>query len=212
MRNKGRRVAIKAFLFMAVHVEHTNCSINFHIGRQKMADTIPKMNEILAHNVIYEHCPLWWMNVGGYEGSEMAKVGIPLLFSPIHVHDAVWSKTAVPSTCNGDDSCSIASLGRLHSLFNDSEIVITWRFLWIIIFTKLIYIESRHTVRIFFAVFRKSLYSSRRGIIPPPSENQTLSSSFFCFMWSALKLPSATNTRRYTHLGSSTDYTALKEC
>jgi hypothetical protein len=56
------------------------------------------------------------------------------------------------------------------------------------------------TVSLSMAELRNAKYSRRFGAIPPPSESQTSLDGFVGRTWSALKLPSATKTRRKTNL------------
>ena len=92
-----------------MHMEQTNCTIYLEAEQQMTTDPFPKVNDVLAYNVIHEQDALVQINPSCLNGSEDCKVNIFLLFTFVVIDNRVQHVVAVPSTCNGDDSSDVAS-------------------------------------------------------------------------------------------------------
>ena len=90
-------------------MEQTNCMIYLEADWQMTTDSFPKVNDVLAYNVIHEQDALVQINPSCLNGSEDCKVNIFLLFTFVEIDNGVWCIAAMPSTCNGDDSSDVAS-------------------------------------------------------------------------------------------------------
>ena len=140
------------------------------------------------------------INISVLERLQKSPIDILLLFSLEQVNNAVWRETSMTSTGHADDSSYITSLRRQQRLFNDTKLVFARCSLDEDQLSGLIFQWAGITVCRSIAVLMKSSYSFLFGIMPAPSHNQNSSSDPFWRTWSALKLPSATNTLLYTHL------------
>ena len=79
----------------------------------------PKVDNVLADNVINEHDSLLRVNSSDLQHLKESKVDILLLFSMKQVYQCIGNITSMLCTCNGCASGPVTCLGHQKSIHND---------------------------------------------------------------------------------------------
>jgi hypothetical protein len=93
-----------------MNVKKPNGLVNGQVGRKMFTDMLPKVDNVLADNVVNQHYSLLRVNPGGLQRLKESEVDILLLFSLKQVHQCIGCITSMPCTRNGHYTSPITCL------------------------------------------------------------------------------------------------------
>jgi len=80
-RNECGSISKETLILVTVYVEETNCRVDYQTRGQEMSNPEKKVNDVLAHNVIYEKDPLTFIDMSRQYCPEETPINVFLLFS-----------------------------------------------------------------------------------------------------------------------------------
>ena len=96
----------KTLFLVCMYMEEADWLVHHETHWQLVTNSVEKVNEILAGNIIHNHDLLVRVDAGCPDCLEEGKINIFLLFTLEQVNTGIWGIAPMPSTCNGDHLCN----------------------------------------------------------------------------------------------------------